>query len=124
MGIAFRFATAGVGDEGISGIDDVEFVITDAGWVRAGMAGGTTAGLLAELVPFFDEDGVGIIVGRRIPPAAAVGGLSELTGVGGGGGSFVGRDGEGTADDTCRGLHGGFDAESITSSSGDVISTR
>lgn len=82
------------------------------------MVGGATAGLLTDVAPFFDEDeGAGIMVGRRMP--AAVGGFSALTG-----GSFGGRGAEGTVDETCRGLYAGLAADSSASSSGEATSTR
>lgn len=94
VGIAFRLATAGVGEDGTSGIDDVEFVIDDVCCVRAGIDGGATVGFAKELVTFLDE-GAGMMVGRRIPP-----GVLDGFSLGFGAEGSV----TGTVDETCRGL--------------------
>ena len=49
-----------------------------------------TAVFVVGLELAFDDDGVGIIVGRRIPPVVDTVGFSRLIG---GDGSFVGRGG-------------------------------
>ena len=85
--MTLRLATVGMGDDGNSGIDDVELVIDDVCCVRVEIDGGTTVVFVIGLLPFFDDDGVGIIVGRRIPPVVDTDGFSGL----GGGGSFIGR---------------------------------
>jgi hypothetical protein len=72
-------------------MDDVELVIDDVCCGRVRIDGGINPVFVVELFPFFDDDGAGIIVGRRIPPAVVgKGGFSGLGG-GGGGGSFIGR---------------------------------
>ncbi len=91
VGIILRLATVGTGDRGNSEIDDVEFVIDDVCCVRVGIDGGIAPVFVIGLLPFFD--GVGMIVGRRIPPVVDTDDFSGLGGGGrgGGDGSFVGR---------------------------------
>ncbi len=91
VGIILRLATAGTGDRGNSEIDDVEFVIDDVCCVRIGIDGGIALVFAIGLLPFLD--GVGMIVGRRIPPVVDRDDFSGLGGgaSGGGDGSFVDR---------------------------------
>jgi hypothetical protein len=121
-GITLRLATVGTGERGNSGIDDVEFVIDDAGCVRVGIDGGITLVFVIRLPPFFDEDGVGMIVGRRIPPPVDIdtGGFSGLDG--GGDGLVIGRGAWKTVEGSWRVLDEGLESASVTSPSGDEIS--
>lgn len=71
-GTTLRLATAGVGDAGASGIDDVEFVMDDVGCACAVTDNGAAPVFFIWFVVFLDVDGAGIIVGRRIPPTIVV----------------------------------------------------
>ncbi len=112
VGITLRLVTAGTGDRGNSETDDVEVVIDDVCCERVGIDGGTT--LVFGWLPFLA--GVGMIVGRRIPPVVD---FSGLGGGGGGDGLFVVRGAWETVDGTWRGLDWGLEMISVTSASGD-----
>ncbi len=116
VGITLRLATTGTCDIGNSETDDVELVIDDVCCERAGIDGWTT--LVLGWLPFLA--GVGIIVGRRIPPVVDTDDFSELGG--GGDGSFVGRDAWETVDGTWRGLDWGLEVISVTYPSDDETS--
>ena len=114
VGIALRLATVGTGDGGDSETDDVELVIDEVCWVRVGADGGTI--LVFGWVPFFA--GVGMIVGRRIPPPVVdETDFSELVGGGGGGG-----DGSLIVGGAWRDFDWIFELISVTSVSGDETS--
>ena len=74
MGIAWRLEAVGIGESESSGIED-DVVIDDegGGCVRVATIGGATPGFVCEWCPFFDDDGAGITVGRRIPPVTVAG---------------------------------------------------
>jgi hypothetical protein len=120
VGIILRLATVGTGETGNSEMDDVELVIAAVCCVRVGIDGGTTPVFVVAFELFFDDDGAGIIVGRRIPPVVDTDGFSVLDG--GGGGSFTGRGTWGTVDGNWRDLGWDFGTNSVTSPSGNATS--